>query len=185
MTPAERYPALMAYIEDRSASTNDMHWCEQLRLDTAEAERGGLADVAAQLRQARADYGAYPYNSAMGKFLGLPIRPGNNEPPHGYYMAGQVMAHYALGEARREAERLIAEGKPLRVVAARCKRTRKPVRFHTFVGPEQVRIEHGAVAIWNGKVKGTLSSSWSVETAMVRLATALRTGVAWGEATEA
>lgn len=181
MTPAERYPALMAYIDNRSTRT-DMHWTAQLRLDEAEAAKGGLADVAAQLRQAQADYGAYPYNSAMGEFLGLPIRPGNNEPPHGYYMAGRVMVHHAMGEAQREAERLIAEGKPLRVVAARSKTTRKPVRFHTFVGPEQIRIEHGSVAIWNGKVKGTLSSNWSTETAMVRLAVALRTGAAWGEA---
>ena len=180
MTPLERYPALMAYIDARSRAAD---WFAQLRADEAEADAGGLADVAAQLRQAQADYGRYPYNSAMGEFLGLPLRE-NGEPARGYYMASQVMSHHRLGEARREAERLIAEGRTRRVVAARSRTTRAPVRFHTFAGAEQIRIGTGGstVAIQNGKMRGTLSSNWSIETTMVRLATALRTGAPYGEA---
>lgn len=183
-TPLERartrYPALMAYIENRSAIAN---WTSQLRIDQREALAGGLADVAAQMRQAQADYGSYPYNSAMGRFLGLPLGAAH-EPAHGYYMANGVMNYHTLGEAQREAERLIAEGKTLRVVAAKSKKDGKPVRFHTFAGPDQIRIGEGGatVAISNGKVKGTLSSNWSVETTLVKLAAALRTGAAYGQA---
>lgn len=173
-----KYPALMAYIASRSAMKP---WYDQLRADEAEAVAGGLGDVAAQLRQAQADYGSYPYNSAMGKFLGLPLRD-NHEPAHGYYMANQIMAYHAMGEARREAERLIVEGKPLRVVAAKSKATGKGCRFHVFQGPEQIRVEGGAIVLNNGKRKGTLTSNWSVETAVVKLVAALRSGAAYGEA---
>lgn len=178
MTANEKYPALMAYIASRSAVKP---WYDQLRADEAEAVAGGLGDVAAQLRQAQADYGRYPYNSAMGEFLGLPLRD-SGEPAHGYYMANQVMAYHAMGEAQREAERLIAEGRPLRVVAAKSKATGKACRFHVFQGPEQIRVAGGAIMLNNGKRKGTLSSNWGVETAVVKLVAALRSGAAYGEA---
>jgi hypothetical protein len=165
MSAKSRYPHLMAYIEDRSRLPR---WTDQLGPDLREAEAGGLADVVADLRSAYADYGRYPYNSAMGEFLGLELRA-NNEPAPGYYMATQLAAHFALGEATREAQRLIDEGRPLRLVAARSKATRAPVRFHTFTGPTQIRM-------------GRLSSNWSVETALQNLVSALRNGTAYGEA---
>ena len=172
-----KYPVLMDYIATRSAV---QPWYDQLNADKAAAFAGQFADVAAQLRQAQQDYGRYPYNSAMGEFLGLPLRD-NGEPSHGYYMAGQVKDYHAMGEATREAERLIAEGKPLYIVAARCKKTRRPVRLHTFIGPQQVRIMGTVFEVSNGKHRGTISSNWSTETAIVRLATALRTGAPYGE----
>ena len=176
MSADERYPALMAYIASRSAEPK---WYDQLRADEAEAFAGGLADVAAQLKQAQADYGAYPYNSAMGEFLGLPLRD-NREPAHGYYMAGKVADYFTLGEATREVERLIAERRPLRVVAARSKADRKPCRFYTFIGPEQVKLEGNELVARNGKVRVRLASNWSTETAMVKAAAALRTGQHYG-----
>ena len=174
----ERYPALLAYIEGRNALGGK--WYDQLRADEAAAVAGQMADVATQLAQAQTDYGSYPYNSAMGEFLGLPLRE-NHEPASGYYMAGKVLDHHRLGEATREAERMIAERKPLYIVAARCKRTRKPLRLHTFTGPEQVRIMGTVFEVSNGKRKGTFASNWSTETAIVKLATALRTGAPYGE----
>jgi hypothetical protein len=174
-----KYPALMTYIEDRSGVTGAAKW-DRLREDERAAHAGDLADVATQLAQAQADYGQYPYNSAMGEFLGLPLGA-NTEPAFGYYMAGKVLDHHRLGEATREAERLIAEGKPLYIVAARCKTTRKPVRLHTFKGPEQVKIIGASVQVSNGKRRGTLTSNWSIETAIVRAAEALRTGRPYGE----
>lgn len=174
----ERYPALMNYIHDRSANHK---WHEQLNADKNEAFNGGLKDVVTQLRQAQADYGQYPYNAEMGRFLGLPLED-NHEPAHGYYMACGVMAHYALGEATREAESLIAAGKPLRIVAARSTKDRKPIRFYTFTGSAQIKLEGNEIVLNNGKRKGTLRSNWSVETAVVKLADALRTGAAYGEA---
>ena len=76
MTLAEstlKYPALMAYIADRNNLAKAANWCRQLRLDEEEARIGtvNLAEVAQQMTQAQAEYGAYPYNSAMGTFLGL------------------------------------------------------------------------------------------------------------------
>lgn len=177
MSAQERYPALMAYIASRSALPK---WYDALKADEAEAFAGGLADVAAQLKQAQADYGSYPYNSAMGEFLGLPLGA-NNEPAHGYYMAGKVADYYTLGEATREVERLIANLKPLRVVAARSKSDGKPVRFHVFGGPQQIRIEGNEIVASNGKVRVRLASNWSTETAMAKVATALRTGQPYGE----
>lgn len=173
-----RYPALMGYIEGRNALGGK--WFDQLRADEAAAQAGQLRDVAEQLAQAQTDYGSYPYNSAMGEFLGLPLRE-NHEPASGYYMASCVLSHHRLGEAQREAERLIAEGKELRIVAARSKADRKPTRFFTFKGPEQIKIEGGVAYINNGKRKGALTSNWSTETAIVKLATALRTGAPYGE----
>ena len=186
MTAHEKYPALMAYIDSRNAIPK---WYDTLCADEAAAVRGELADVAADLTRAQADYAAaqapgrntFPYNSAMGEYLGLPINPGNHEPEHGYYMAACVMSHAAFGVAQREASRLIAEGRPLRIVAARAKATRKPLRFHVFAGPEQIKIEGESAVIHNGKVHGRLSANWSTETCMVALALALRTGAAYGE----
>ncbi len=173
------YPALMAYITDRSRDEQASHWCNRLREDEAAARLGEFADVVADLRRAEADYGSYPSNAGMGRFLDLPLDAAN-EPPHGYYMARQVAAHYSLGVATREADELIKANRPLKIVAARSKATGKPVRFHTFVGPEQVRIEGNCVVIRNGKVRGRLESNWSVETALQRAAEAMRTGVAYG-----
>lgn len=107
MTIAEstsKYPALMAYIADRNTLPTTSAWCDQLRKDEQTAQNGGLADIAEQLKQAQADYAIeqrskgyteYPYNSAMGEYLGLPLK-GNNEPEHGYYMASCLKSHYAL-----------------------------------------------------------------------------------------
>jgi hypothetical protein len=139
-----------------------------------------MTAVAADLKRAKADYGKYPYNLAMGQFLGLPIREGNNEPPHGYYMACCVESYYALGVARREAERLIAEGRELLIVAARSSKTRRPIRFQRFRGPDQIRIEGNTAVLSNGKVRATLRGNWSTETCMEAIATALRTGAHYG-----
>jgi hypothetical protein len=185
---AAQYPALMAYITARSAIKP---WYEALRADEAEAFQGGLADVANEMEMAQSDYAAaqkgkgqtgYPYNSAMGEYLGLAINPGNHEPGNGYYMAGRVMNHYRLGVATREADRLIAEGRTLRIVTARSKTDRKPVRFAAFAGPDQIKITGNEVTISNGKRRGRLSSNWSVETCLEKLVAALQSGRAFGEA---
>jgi hypothetical protein len=190
---SNNYPALMAYIEARNALETAAKWCDQLRLDETEAVNGGFADVASDLTRAQADYAAqqqakgcdgYPYNRSMGEFLGLPIRA-NDEPPHGYYMASCVMHHFNLGVAQREAARLIAEGRSLKIAIARSKETRKPIRFATFTGAEQIKIQHDTVALNNGKRKGTLRSNWSTETCIQKLVAALQTGNAYGESTQA
>lgn len=190
-TADEKYPGLMAYIHDRNRMPRAADWCDQLHVDEADARKGGFADVASQLRIAQADYAktskaaggsGYPYNRAMGEFLGLPIKD-NGDPGagSGYYMANSVMSHHSLGVARRDAERLIAEGRPLRLVAARTKGTRTPIRFTTFIGPEQIRIEGQSVVVSNGKKRGLLSSNYSVETCLERLVDALRSGNAYGQ----
>ena len=112
MTTHEKYPALMAYIEDRSVNDGRAGlWCHQLRIDEQQAVEGRLADVAQQMIRAQADYkdqeeangrSGYPYNSSMGIFLGLKIKESNHEPPCGYYMAGQVMHAFRYGAARSE-----------------------------------------------------------------------------------
>lgn len=76
MTARNKYPALMAYIEDRSANFEKAsEWCSQLRKDEVAAEEGSLADVAQDLMAAQNDYklmkkaeckDGFPYNSAMG-----------------------------------------------------------------------------------------------------------------------
>ena len=76
----------------------------------------------------------------MGEFLGLPIKPGNGEPEHGYYMASGVMRHYMLGVAQRRAAVLIADGKAVRFVLARNKKTGQPIRFATFQGEAQIKL---------------------------------------------
>lgn len=153
MTLAEstsKYPNLMAYIADRNQLQKSHEWCDQLRKDEELARSGGLREVAEQMRQAQADLGAYPYNRAMGEFLGLPIK-GNGEPKHGYYMANEIKTHFALGEAQRRAEVLIGEGRPIRFTLAHSKKTGKPIRFATFQGPEQIKVDGRTVSLNNGK----------------------------------
>ena len=175
----------MAYIAERSEVTD---WCRKLREDEREAEAGGLADVVRELDRAKADYAAaqkpkgqsgYPYNSAMGTFLGLPLRD-NHEPPHGYYMAGCVAVAFKSGNATRELKELIAEGRPLRLVTARSKKDRKPVRFAEFRGA-QIQIVGNTIELNNGKRKGRLSSNWSGETCLEAVAKAMRNGGIYGE----
>lgn len=184
------YPALVAYIHDRNLSEGTRDWYDRLCEDKAAAEGGAFADLAADLERAEADYATlarakghdgYPYNSAMGEFLGLPLGT-DREPRHGYYMACGVASHHKLGEAKRAVERLIAEGKPLLVVTARAKATNKPVRFARYAGPDQIKIEGGTIRAMAGKRGHHLSSNWSVETCLVKVARAMASGVAYGEA---
>jgi hypothetical protein len=144
MTPEEKYPALMAYIADRSSKDENTAW-NMLRLDEAAAVQGDYAEVAQELENAQSDYAAsqiakggsgYPYNSEMGIFLGLPLRS-NHEPPRGYYFANQLMKHSRFGAARREVEALLANGAHLKVVAARDKTSGRPIRFTTYK-PHQI-----------------------------------------------
>lgn len=193
-----RYPALTAYILDRSALPDPnpfgfkerpaSEWCAQLRTEEALARAGVFADVAAELDQAQADYAAaqpagrdtFPYNRAMGIFLGLPLNSGG-EPPCGYYMASCVTGHWKLGEAQRKAQVLIDAGRPLRIVAARSKADRKPVRCYTFRGPNQIVMDGSSATLFNGRQRVRLSSNWSTESCIVALAHALETGLPYGE----
>jgi hypothetical protein len=165
MEPNEAYPSLMAYIHDRNSLSDSRDWCDRLWADEAQARDGAYGDVAIELKRAQSDYAEYakrrgrspyPYNRDMGEFLGLQINPRNNEPGHGYYMACGVADNYRLGAIKREAERLIAEGKPLIVVAARSKRDGKPIRFRRYIGPRQIKLEGSVVLVDNGKTKSTL-----------------------------
>jgi hypothetical protein len=187
MTTETNYPALTEYIAERSNVTKASDWCAQLRLDQAQAYNGGFADVAEQLLLAQADYKAqqtakgfdgFPYNRAMGEFLGLPIR-GNNEPPHGYYMATQVTTHFRLGAAVREVKELLASGAYLRLVAAKSKETGEPIRFTNYLS-HQVQIDGDGVVLTNNRKRVRLSSNWSTETCMEAVAVALRTGEPYG-----
>ena len=189
--PAAAYPALMGFIAARLAMEEARHWCEQLRTDESDAEGGAHADVAADLTRAQADFAAettrlnpgsstYPYNATMGAFLGLPLNAAH-EPTHGYYMAGRVRSHYLAGVARRQIEAMIAEGRVLRVPVARDKKTRAPVRFAKFAGPEQIRVVGGEVIATDGKRRITLRSNWSHETALAAVADAMSTGRYYGE----
>jgi hypothetical protein len=178
----------MSYIAERSAGDpKPAIWCDQLRADEVEAYQGGFADVVSDLDRAQTDYKAeqqalgydgYPYNSAMGEFLGLPIRT-NNEPPVGYYMASTMRGHFRLGRAKREIKDLLAGGAVLRIVSARNKVTRVPVRFHTFL-PSQIQLGSSNVICNNGRWRTTLSSNWSTETCYEKVAEALRTGKHYG-----
>ncbi len=170
-----KYPALMAYILDRNTLATSALWCDQLRLDEQAARSGELSEVAEQMKQAQADYGSFPYNSAMGEFLGLAIK-GNGEPAHGYYMANAVKNHYTLGAAQRRAAELIAENRVLRMVTAKDKKTRQPIRFAVFQGPHQIKVQGQTVSLTNGKRRVTLSSNWSCETSIVNLVSHLETG---------
>ena len=193
-----RYPALMAYILDRSALPDPnpfgfkerpaSEWCAQLRTDEALARAGGFADMAADLGQAQADYAAaqpsgrdtFPYNRAMGAFLGLPLDRGG-EPPCGYYMASCATSHWRLGEAQRKAQASIDAGRSLRIVAARSKADHKPVRCYTFRGPDQIVINGISATLSNGRLRVSLSSNGSTESCIVALAHALETGLPYGE----
>jgi hypothetical protein len=175
-----KYPALMCYIAARNYAQTPNEWCRQLRLDEETARCGGLSDVAEQLKQAQADHGGYPYNRSMGEYLGLPIKPDNGEPEHGYYMASGVMHHHILGVAQRRAAELIADGKPVRFVLARNKQTGQPIRFATFQGEQQIKVASRNVELNKGKRKVTLSSNWSVETCLVGLVQHLESGEPYG-----
>jgi hypothetical protein len=184
MTLAEatiKYPALMAYVADRNKLAKADDWCRQLRIDEEAARIGAvdLAEVAQQMKQAQADYGAYPYNSAMGTFLGLPLKE-NGEPDHGYYMANGVQKHHALGVAQRRASELIEQGGVVRFILARNKKTGEPIHFATFQGQGQIKVEGQTVALNNGKRKVTLSSNYSTETCIVGLVQHLETGEPYG-----
>lgn len=186
---ARRYPSLIGYIMKRNNLASARDWCAQLRIDESEAADGGFSKVAQQMEQAQADHKAwreaqghngYPYNSAMGEYLGLALNE-TGEPKHGYYMASCVASHYRFGVARREATALIEAGRLLRIVSGRSKADNKPVRFYRFVGPDQIKIEHDSVALNNGKRSARLSSNWSIETCLQNLVTALRHDVPFGE----
>lgn len=175
------YPALMAYIESRNLIETSDEWCGQLRLDECAAIQGEFAEVAAELAQAKADFGSYPYNRAMGEFLGLAVKS-NGDPKHGYYMACRVENHHALGVASRRAVELVAEGRELRIVTAKSKATGKGVRFARFKGVEQIVLSSQDVSLNNGKVCVRLSSNWSIETCLEAVVRALESGLAYGEA---
>lgn len=186
MTPQEKYPVLMAYIAERSSQAEKTAWTT-LRVDEAAAVRGEYAQVAQQLENAQSDYtvaqlargeSGFPYNSAMGIFLGLPLRT-NNEPPRGYYFASQVTRHFRFGVAKREVESLLADGAYLKIVAARDKATGAPIRF-TIYKAHQIHIEGNAIVCRNDKKSVRLSSKWSIETALQKVADALRTGKHYG-----
>jgi hypothetical protein len=55
MTPEEKYPALMAYIRDRSSDDERTEW-NMLRADEAAAIEGSYLEVAQDLEHAQADY---------------------------------------------------------------------------------------------------------------------------------
>lgn len=177
-----RYPALMQYIANRSALAEGEAWA-QLRADEKEAVEGKFDEVAAELERVRADYkdqqeglgkNGYPYNSDMGIFLGLEIRS-NGEPVRGYYFANKLRTLARFAHAKREVEVLLAGGAHLRVIAARDSKTRKPIRFTTFLA-HQIAVEGNTVVCRNDRKSVRLSSNWSVETALERVACALRTG---------
>jgi hypothetical protein len=186
MTPENKYPALMAYIADRSSKDEKTAW-NMLRADEAAAVEGEYAEVAQDLENAQADYAAaqiakggsgFPYNSDLGLFLGLPLRS-NHEPPLGYYFASQVMKHFRFGAAKREVQSLLEGGAHLKIVAARDKTTGRPIRFTTYK-PHQIQIEGNTIVGRNDKRSIRLSSNWSIETALQKVAEALRMGRHYG-----
>lgn len=184
----DKWLNLMTYIHNRNDLATAAEWCAQLRMDEAAALKGGYADVVCELENAQAAYGEaqrakghsdYPYNSAMGVFLGLPLGA-NHEPAHGYYMAVQVAEAYRVGEATRAVAAMIEGNKPLKIVAARDKATRKPIRFHTFTGADQIKIEGNSVVCMNAKRRVRLSSNYSQSQCLVAVRRAMRTGDAYG-----
>jgi len=186
MTPEDKYPALMAYIRDRSGGDEKTAW-SMLRVDEAAAVQGDCAEVVHDLENAQADYATaqiakggsgFPYNSEMGIFLGLPLRS-NHEPPRGYYFANQVMKHFRFGAAKREVKSLLENGAHLKIVAARDKESGRPIRFTTYK-PHQIQIEGNSVVCRNDKRSVRLSSNWSIETTLQKMAEALRTGKHYG-----
>jgi hypothetical protein len=186
MTPEDKYPMLMVYIKERSSDDEKTAW-NMLRADEAAAAEGSYAEVAQDLEHAQADYATaqiakggsgYPYNSEMGLFLGLPLRS-NHEPPRGYYFANQLMKHFRFGAAKREVESLLANGAHLKTVAARDKASGRPIRFTTYK-PHQIQIEGNTIVCRNDKKSVRLSSNLSIETALQKVAEALRTGKHYG-----
>jgi hypothetical protein len=57
MDPQDKYPALMAYIRDRSSQDEKTAW-NMLRADEAAAVQGNYEEVAQDLESAQADYAA-------------------------------------------------------------------------------------------------------------------------------
>lgn len=187
MNAENKYPALMAYIHDRDSEDSDTAYAK-LRDDERIAVIGGLSEVALELERAQADFAAsrlargltgYPYNREMGIYLGLLPLEGNQESDRGYYFASQVMHHYRFGAARREVESLLSNGAQLKTVAARDKTTGRAIRFTVFKS-HQIQIEGDSVVCRNDRVNVRLSSNWSVETALQRVAEALRSGKHYG-----
>lgn len=183
----DKWPNLMTYIHNRNDLPSSAEWCGQLRMDEAAALRGGYADVACELEAAQTAYGEaqralgrsdYPYNSAMGEFLGLALGA-NHEPQHGYYMACQVAEAYRTGVADRAVRQLVAAGRPLKIVAARDKATRQPIRFFKFAG-SQIQVEGNAVTCQDGKRRIRLSSNWSASSCLQAVRKALETGAHYG-----
>lgn len=89
------------------------------------------------------------------------------------------MKHFRFGVARREVQSLLEGGAHLKIVAARDKATGMPIRFATFK-PHQIQIEGNAIVCRNDKRSVRLSSNWSIETALQKVAEALRTGKHYG-----
>jgi hypothetical protein len=85
------------------------------------------------------------------------------------------MRHFRLGAAKREVQCLLEGGAHLKIVTARDRATGRPIRFTAFRS-HQVHIEGNAIFCRNDKRSVRLSSNWSIETALQKLAEALRTG---------
>jgi hypothetical protein len=123
MTPVQKYPALMTYINSRNlipsgrgvdrravqerGETPPLDRLDQLRVDSAAARAGGLAEVAREMAQAASDLFTQraakglddrPHPSAMAEFLGLA-----SEAEHGCHMAGRVLTSWLAGKAERDA----------------------------------------------------------------------------------
>jgi hypothetical protein len=63
--------------------------------------------------------------------------------------------------------------------AARDKATGRPIRITTYK-PHQIQIEGNMVVCRNDKMCVRLSSNWSIETALQKVAEAVRTGKRYG-----
>jgi hypothetical protein len=89
------------------------------------------------------------------------------------------MRHFRFGAAKREVQSLLEGGAHLKIVAARDKATGRPIRITTYK-PHQIQIEGNMVVCRNDKMCVRLSSNWSIETALQKVAEALRTGKHYG-----
>lgn len=190
MSPRERYPALMAYVDE--IDNNREGWTTRLLNDQRAAMDGDpvMVAIADDMTRALADFEAqeraagrrgYPYNRDMTAFLEAKVHVPEHGSSTGHYCAESVRCYARLGRATREAQALIDNGRPLLVVSARNKRTRAPVRCVRFVGPDQIKLTGGAVEARNGKSAVRLSSNWSVETCIEKVVTALKLGLPYGE----
>lgn len=168
---AKLWPELMAYIDRgnamAAANASASAWCEALRVDEAcvRASEPSMVLVAEQDVAMRASFSAaarecgkndYPYNAAIDEYLGL-----GGSDSAGRYMAHSVACAWEACRARAQLQALIDGGARLALVAARCKKTRRPIRFHHFQGPGEIAISGRAVAVSNGKRRFVLSSDWS------------------------